>query len=119
MPVKCEEYDQVCVLAVTGDLAGENAAALKSVVEAGIDQRHIVDFVLDMEKVPFIDSEGLEMLLWMRRRCEELFGQIKLVNLDEHCRKIMEITRLDHSFECCEDMLAALKTMRWQRAQGR
>jgi hypothetical protein len=41
------------------------------------------------------------------------------VNLDENVRKILEITRLDHSFECCDDLIAALKTMRWQRAQGR
>ena len=48
----------------------------------------------------------------MKRRCEDLFGQIKLANLDENCRKILEITRLEHRFECHGDLATALKTMR-------
>ena len=46
-----------------------------------IEQQQVVDFVLDLEKCPFIDSEGLETLLWLKRRCEELFGQVKLASL--------------------------------------
>ena len=36
----------------------------------------------------------------------------KLVTLDENCRKILEITRLEHRFECHGELAAALKTMR-------
>ena len=42
----------------------------------------------------------------------DLFGRMKLVNLDENCKKILEITRLDHHFECQADLPTALKTMR-------
>ena len=91
---------------------GENAQAAKKALEEKIDLHHVVDYVVDFQKSPFIDSEGLEALLWMKRRCEDLFGQIKLVNLDEACTKILEITRLQHRFECHGDLPAALKTMR-------
>ena len=74
--------------------------------------REGVDFVIDFEKVDFMDSEGLETLLWIKRKCEDRFGQIKLVKLDENCRKILEITRLEHRFECHAELAAALKTMR-------
>jgi hypothetical protein len=67
---------------------------------------------MDFQKCGFIDSEGLEALLWMKRRSEDLFGQIKLANLDENCRKILQITRLDHRFEMHGDLVGALKTMR-------
>ena len=33
---------------------------------------------------PPVDSEGLETLLWIKRKAEELFGQVKLVNIDEN-----------------------------------
>ena len=112
MPVKCDEYNQVCVLSVTGDFSAENAAAARKSVEEYIDQRQMVDFVIDLEKSDFVDSEGLETLLWVKRRCEDLFGQVKLVNLDENCRKILEMTRLEHRFECHADLAGALKTMR-------
>ncbi|MCC6422652.1 MAG: STAS domain-containing protein [Phycisphaerales bacterium] len=112
MPVKCEQYNQVCVMAVTGDFAAENSVAARKLTEEYIDKRQIVDVVVDLENAGFIDSEGLETLLWIKRKCEDLFGQVKLANLDENCRKIIEITRLEHRFECHPDLAAALKNMR-------
>jgi anti-anti-sigma factor len=112
MSLKCEEYNNVCVLTPSGDFAGPETEAARKHVEQLIDAKQIVDFVMDFEKVGFIDSDGLETLLWVKRKCEDLFGQVKLVNLDENCRKILEITRLEHRFECHQDMTAAMKTMR-------
>lgn len=111
MPVRCDEYSQVGVMIVDGDLSGENAAAVRTLADERIETRHIIDFVIDLEKCPFIDSEGLEALLGLKRRCEELFGQVKLAGLDENCRKILEITRLEHRFECQKEVAAALKMM--------
>lgn len=112
MPVRCDEYDKVCVIGIDGDLSADNAAALRTVVAEQIHARHMVDFVLDFEKCPFIDSEGLESLLWMKGRCDELFGQMKLAAIDDNCRKILEMTRLEPRFECQADLAAALKMMR-------
>ncbi len=112
MPVRCDEYDRVCVIGIDGDLNGENAACLRASADERIDRKQIVDFVVDLEHCPFIDSEGLESLLWLKRRCEDLFGQVKLIGLDENCRKILEITRLEPRFECQKDLAAAVKMMR-------
>jgi anti-anti-sigma factor len=112
MAIKYEDYGNVCVVTPDQDFAGDITADLRKNAEARIEQRRIVDFVVDFEKSDFMDSEGLETLLWLKRRCEDLFGQIKLVNLDENCRKILEITRLEHRFECHQELAAALKTMR-------
>jgi anti-anti-sigma factor len=112
MSIKCEEYNQVCVIAPAGDFVAENSAQARKAVEMHIDAKQIVNFVVDFEKAGFVDSEGLETLLWIKRKAEELFGQVKLVNLDENVHKILEITRLEHRFECLPDLAAALKTMR-------
>ena len=112
MPIKCEEYSQVCVIEAQGDFLADSAAEAKKAMEEHIDQRQIVDFVLDFHKCGFIDSDALEAMLWMKRHAEDLFGRLKLVNLDENCRKILEITRLGHRFECHGDLPSALKTMR-------
>src|ERR1041385_6247424 len=108
MAIKTEDYGNVCVIALNGDFAGEVTKEVKETAEQRIDQRRLVDFVIDFEKVGFVDSEGLETLLWLKRRCEDLFGQIKLVHLDDNCRKILEITRLEHRFECHADLAGAL-----------
>jgi len=112
MPLKFEEYNNLCVLTLGGDFTTVEAEAMRKGVEQIIDRKQIVDFVIDCEKTTFIDSEGLETLLWMKRRCEDLFGQVKLASMDENCRKILEITRLDNRFECHADLPGALKTMR-------
>jgi len=112
MAVKYDEYNGVCVMSVTGDFASETVAPARKHVEDLIEQRRVVDFVVDLEKSPFVDSEGLEALLWMKRKCEDLFGQLKLAAADENVKKILEVTRLSHRFECAADVPAALKTMR-------
>ena len=97
MPIKCEEYSQVCVIEVQGDFLADAAGQSKKSLEEHIEQRQIVDFVVDFQKCGFIDSDGLEAILWMKRRCEDLFGRLKLVNLDENCKKILEITPITRS----------------------
>ncbi|HRK30249.1 MAG TPA: STAS domain-containing protein [Tepidisphaeraceae bacterium] len=111
MAVKCDEYNKVCVLTLAGDLAGDENTLVQNQMEAMIETRHLADFVVDFEKCHFIDSKGLSTLLWAKRRCEDLFGQFKLANLDDNCRKILEITRLSHRFESHNGLESALKTM--------
>lgn len=110
--MKADEYDKVCVLTPAGDLLGDETSSLQKQVEELIERKQIVDFVIDFENCGFIDSKGLSTLLWTKRRCEDLFGQLKLVNLDDNCRKILEITRLSARFECHPQLEEALRTMR-------
>ncbi len=112
MAVKLDEYDGICVLTLTGDFAGEDVAAARKAAEETITQRQVADFVVDMEKASFIDSEGLEAVLWIKRRCEDLFGQFKLAAADDGIRKILEVTRLSKRFEIAVDVPSALKSMR-------
>ena len=112
MAIQCDEYNGVCVVSVEGDFSGECSAAVRRVAADRIEQKQIVEFVIDLEKSKFIDGEALETLLWLKRRCEELFGRVKLAGTDENCRKILEITRLAQRFECCADLPSALRMMR-------
>ncbi len=112
MPVKCDEYNQTCVFTITGDLVGDDVKTLSKYAEKTFEERRVVDFIVDMEKSSFVDSEGLETLVWLRRTCESHHGQIRLAALDENVKKILEITRLSHRFEVHPDVTAALRTIR-------
>ena len=63
MAIKCEEYNQVCVMSVEGDFAHPDVESARKLFDERIEKHHIVDFVVDLEKSEFIDSEGLELLL--------------------------------------------------------
>jgi anti-anti-sigma factor len=112
MAIKLDEYDGVCVLSMDGDLTGEDVVSARKFAAQYIEKRQICDFVVDLDKTSFIDSNGLETLLWIKRRCEDLFGQFKLASADEHVKKILEVTRLGRRFEIAVDVPSALKTMR-------
>lgn len=112
MSIKSDEYGQVCVITLNGDFVGEDIAAVRRAVEDAIDIKQIVDFVVDFEKCGFVDSEGLETLVWVRKRTDDLFGQVKLSSFDENVKTILELTRLSQRFECHDELAGALKTMR-------
>jgi anti-sigma B factor antagonist len=112
MPCKVDEYDNAAVLTPTLDLAGDEVGELRKRVDDLIDHKQRVDLVVDLENCSFVDSEGLELLLEIRRRCDELFGQMRMVGLDENLKKVLEMTRLEPRFDCRPDLSTALKTMK-------
>ena len=63
-----------------------------------------------MSGVGFIDSQGLEQLLWLQDYCSENKSQLRLAGLDETCEKILGITRLDSKFDCYVELSGAVKS---------
>ncbi|MGF1635148.1 MAG: STAS domain-containing protein [Phycisphaerae bacterium] len=111
MNLRHEIYDDVCVISISGDFINEETAKAVELTNRIIDEKNLVDFIIDLEECSAIDSVGLEALLAIRSKAEELFGQVKLCRLDETCAKILEITRLDTLFERAHDLPSALKMM--------
>jgi anti-anti-sigma factor len=112
VPIQCDEYDRVAVLSVEGDFDGEQLGAAREAVRAMLDDRQVIDFVADLSRCPFVSSEGLELLLWLKRRAEEMLGRVKLAACDENVMKILEMTRLRSRFECIPSVEAAVRQMR-------
>ena len=50
MSIKVDEYNQVCVLQPTGDLAGDESELARKKVDEEIEQKQIVDFVIDLDR---------------------------------------------------------------------
>src|SRR4051794_12080007 len=97
--IRTDRYDRACVLSIDGDLAGEDATTFRRAVEDAVTQSKTLDVIIDFDKSSFVDSAGLEALLWARGQCESAQKGFKLALLDEHCKKILEMTRLSSHFE--------------------
>jgi anti-sigma B factor antagonist len=106
-----EDHGEVSVLTVSGDLTSDQVDALRRACQerwqAGV--RHLV---LDLEYMTFVDSAGLEALLWIVDEGGERGGQFRLVRPDETIRKILEITRLEKRFDVHETIESAAKSLR-------
>jgi len=111
MNIRCEDYDHVSVLTCAGELTYDTTDALRHQISERLDKK-IRFFVLDLQTVTFLDSKGLETLLWIQTQCDERLGQVRLCNLDETCAKILQVTRLDGHFDLFTDVTEAVKNMR-------
>jgi len=111
MSVVCQEYGKVGVVTLNGDLVGDESAVVRQSVTDFMARQQLFDFILDFQGCGFVDSQGLETMLWLKSKADELFGCVKLINLDENVLKILEITRLYPKFECTQDLASALKMM--------
>ena len=112
MNITAESYGHAVILNLKGDLTEDSLRAFMQVVDHHLGDNHVVDVVLNMEQVPFIDSAGLECLLDLQDRLTQKFGQVKLVGCDENVRKILEITRQTPGFEILNDVAEAVKAIR-------
>ena len=111
MNVRCDDYDHVTVVGLTGELNAGTADVFRKQIEVRL-ARKVRFFVVDLEAITFIDSKGLEALLWVQEQCDEQLGQIRLCKPDDTCRKILQVTRLDGRFDVFTDVTEAVKTMR-------
>jgi len=109
MRIKVQDYNDVVVVELQGDLTGGFTELLHSTTAELIGKQKS-GIVLDMSNVGFIDSRGLEQLLRLRNYCYENNCQLKLAGLDVNCSKILEITRLESEFDRYVELTEAVKS---------
>ena len=96
-------------------IIGEFSHDFVEVLQRGVSERMekgVRDFVLELDQMAFVDSAGLECLLWLQDSAAEELGQVRLVNPNDDVRKILEITRLDGQFETHEEATDAIRSLR-------
>jgi len=109
MRIHRQDYNDVTVIELQGEADAEGVESLKNVITEIIAGQK-AGIVLNMSDVSFIDSQGLELLLWVRDYCRQNKTQLRLAGLDENCRKILEITRLQDEFDCHAELAEAVKS---------
>jgi len=109
MKIKVQDYDDVTVVELQGELDGDFTELFKNTITEVI-ARCRTGVVLDMSAVGFIDSQGLELLLWARDYCSENRREFRLAGLDENCLIILGITRLENEFDYYSELAEAVKS---------
>ncbi len=104
-----ERVTQGAVDLIRGDepINAEHVEELTALLQesAGRGQPFVV---LDMEKVPLLDSAGLELLLDYRDSFQRLGGALKLSGPNPLCEDILSITGVGAGFEIFREPLSAV-----------
>jgi len=110
--MKIEQSQQGTVTVVTphGAVIDDDRVQLQELLDDHIGKGR-VKIVLDMNAVPFIESEGLEMLLDASELAASKGGGIRITNPSDIVRDIMIATRLGAKIELHEDLNDARRSL--------
>lgn len=109
MKVIIQDYNDVTVVELQGELDSDSAELFQKNITDVIAQNK-KNIVIDMSGAGYIDSKGLEAMLWARDYCSLNKRELRLAGLDETCMRILEVTRLDNEFDNYAELTEAVKS---------
>ena len=109
MKIKTQDYDEVTVVELKGELDTDIAELFKQCI-TDIVEKGKKGIVLDMGNAGFVDSEGLEALLWSRDFCSQNSCQLRLAAIEDNFAEILKVTRLENEFDRYMELAEAVKS---------
>ncbi|MCC7180383.1 MAG: STAS domain-containing protein [Acidobacteria bacterium] len=108
-----ERYvDSVTIVDVSGRLAlGEAADVLHDKIRSLRQQGHR-QIVINLGKVPYMDSSGLGALVSCHAAMSRDGGRLKLLCLTERLENLLMVSRLLNVFECFDDEASAVASFK-------
>lgn len=89
MTINIEKNNETLTLVIEGRLDTTTAPNLEKTINAQTDD--IKDLVLDMEKMEYISSAGLRVLLATQKKMNKI-GTLKLINVCDAVMEVFEMT---------------------------
>ena len=110
MKIEQSQQGTVTVLTPVGALVDSDREQLEEVMDDHIGKGR-VKIIIDMNSVPFVESEGLEMLLDASERAISKGGGVRITNPSEIVRDILLATRLASKIELHDDPADARRSL--------
>ncbi len=98
------------VVDLTGEIDVYTSPKVKDAISKLIDDEHYY-LVINLEKVRYIDSTGLGVLIGGLKRVREHGGSVNLVCTNPQIKKIFDITGLVKIFGIFDDEPGAMKAL--------
>lgn len=109
MSIAVKSIKDITVVALEGNIDSATAPGIQAEVLAATNGK--VKVVLDMEKVKFLSSAGLRMLLLVYRQIKARNGSISIAGLSEEIKDVMSNTGFIRFFvmaDTVEDGISAI-----------
>ena len=87
----------ICIVKPVGEVDIYTSPKLKEKLLKSLKEKEI-DLLIDGEKLDYIDSTGLGVLISILKKVKESENNIILINLKSNIRKLFDITGLDKVF---------------------
>jgi anti-sigma B factor antagonist len=101
------EVGRVTIVRCQGRIvAGKESESLRSHIDGLLQERRSI--LLHLGDVGFVDSSGLGTMVRAHASTRQVRGDLKLCNVPDHLRKVLEMTRLTSVFDLHESEEKAL-----------
>lgn len=108
LDISTDMSGDLCTMRIDGEVDVYTAPRLKEALVSAIEGG-CVNVVVDLERVGFIDSSGLGVLVSALRRARERDGAVRIVCTRDNILKIFRITGLDKVFPIFADAAEAAR----------
>ncbi|WCL50255.1 STAS domain-containing protein [Leptospira sp. GIMC2001] len=113
MKIKVTTKNDVHIIKIEGAIKAGNEFELGEKIEQYIKKGNVPKFIIDLKKVPFINSAGLGTFLNIYKHIDGLNGRIVFANLNSDIENLMEITKLASIFEIYKTLEEALESFEY------
>ena len=110
MKVKITTKDEVHIVKIEGPIKSGNEYELADKMEVYILPNQAPKFIIDLRKVPFINSAALGIFLKIFKHVDYLKGRIVFAGLNADVENLMEITKLTSIFEIFKTVDEAIES---------
>ena len=107
MDIRVDKADEVVIVALDGEINVNNANETREIF-AKLLAKGEKKILVDFQKVVFIDSSGLAVLIEMVQRLAKVNGKLRVFNVNSKIREIFEIVKIHKLISMHDDRKAAL-----------
>jgi anti-sigma B factor antagonist len=93
MEIKLRRLGALWVIDVTGDMDLYNAFKVKNIVNTMIE-RKIREYVINLEKVEYMDSSGIGALLYVFAELKKRGMLLRIAGVKGSVKRVIELTKL-------------------------
>lgn len=94
MEITLSEVNSIPVIHIDGEVDLYNAKEVKDVIE-GMVKNQKYEIVIDLEKVPFMDSSGIGTLVTGMYKLKKYHGNLKVTGVNGSVAKVFKLTGME------------------------
>ena len=112
MKIRVKEKKEVFLVEIEGTIKAGMEFDLADQLERYLHEKKVPKIIIDMDKVPFINSSALGIFLNIFREIERLYGRFALCSVSNDVDNLLEITKLSSVFEVFRNQEDALDSFK-------
>ncbi|MBP7552384.1 MAG: STAS domain-containing protein [Spirochaetes bacterium] len=100
--------DDVVIFEISGEVDIYNCGQIKNLFLDKLNSGS-KKFLINLDKISYIDSSGIGVLIFIKTSVTKHKGELVLVNIKDSVKKIFDLTKLASYFTVREDLPAGVK----------